>query len=338
MIDSSLVQDDVIGTGDTYDVVYEANKDLYFYVNPRELYYEASKHTIYWSSGNSGNELRGAESHDEGIVSYKGQQQATVQYKLPANLDFGGKDYVETQIGCQIFETADLDKENPSAKFSLVYKVRVWKSAIIIEDKLSENGSLCVKNPESGCTYEWQKSSDGETWTDVAKKRYDLEILENSKDGITNDIVHVAEDLGGGKYYRVRKSGTTQWSHSYKVQYYNNIQNGDFEYPAMFSTDEDGKSFPFNSNGDEQQYPNGYEGLMWKTTAPGWTNGPNSNRVGHDIEIVNGRKLKTSGEKEQVSQFSVTQDEMYKNNVHGDQFAELNCENVGALYQDFNNT
>ena len=66
----------------------------------------------------------------------------------------------------------------------------------------------------------------------------------------------------------------------------------------------------------------------------GWTNGPNSNRVGHDIEIVNGRKLKTSGENEQVSQFSVTQDEMYKNNAHGDQFAELNCENVGALYQD----
>ena len=83
----------------------------------------------------------------------------------------------------------------------MVYKVRVWKSAIIIEDKLSENGSLCVKNPESGCTYEWQKSSDGETWTDVAKKRYDLEILGNIKDGITNDIVHVAEDLGGGKYY-----------------------------------------------------------------------------------------------------------------------------------------
>jgi len=73
---------------------------------------------------------------------------------------------------------------------------------------------------------------------------------------------------------------------------------------------------------------------MWKTTAPGWTNERNSNRVGHDIEIVNGRKLKTSGEKEQVSQFSVTQDEMYKNNTHGDQFAELNCENVGALYQD----
>lgn len=58
------------------------------------------------------------------------------------------------------------------------------------------------------------------------------------------------------------------------------------------------------------------------------------NKIGHDIEIVNGRKLKTSGEQEQVGQFSVTQDEMYKNNAHGDQFAELNCENVGALYQD----
>ena len=100
----------------------------------------------------------------------------------------------------------------------------------------------------------------------------------------------------------------------------------------MFSSDEDNRVFPFNINEDEQQYPNGYEGLMWKTTAPGWNNGPNGNRVGHDIEIVNGRKLKTSGEKEQVDQFSVTQDEMYKNNEHGDQFAELNCENVGALY------
>ena len=25
---------------------------------------------------------------------------------------------------------------------------------------------------------------------------------------------------------------------------------------------------------------------------------------------------------------------MYKDGTHGDQFAELNCENIGALYQD----
>lgn len=338
LIDSSLVQGDVIGSGDTYEVVYEPGQSMYFYVNPRDLYFDSLQHTICWSSSNSGKNLWGATSHDESIADYTKQQQATVQYIMPNNIDFGDKDYVETEIGCQIYNTSDLKNENPSPnlspKFSLTYKVRIWKSSLSIQDKLSESGSLSVKNPENGATYQWQKSVDGNTWSDVYEKRYDLQILSGSGNGIKNDVVNVAHDLGGGQYYRVRKEGTTQWSHPYKVQYYNDIQNGDFEYPAMFSSDEDNRVFPFNINEDEQQYPNGYEGLMWKTTAPGWNNGPNGNRVGHDIEIVNGRKLKTSGEQEQVGQFSVTQDEMYKNNAHGDQFAELNCENVGALYQD----
>ena len=333
LIDSSLVQGDVIGNGDIYDVVYEEGKDIYFYVNPRELYYKQADHQICWSSSDSGKNLWGATSHNENILKYGTQQEATVKYTIPAGIDFGNSDYVETEVGCQIYNKSDLEKENASPKFELVFKVRIWKSTIVIQDKLSENGGLYVKNPENGAKYQWQKSTDGTNWTDVSAKRYDLEILSGSKSGVENDIVNVAQDLGGGEYYRVRKVGTTQWSHPYKVQYYNDIQNGDFEYPAMFSTDEDDKSFPFNSNGDEQQYPNGYEGLVWKTTAPGWMSGQ-KNKIGHDIEIVNGRGLKTSQEDGQVNQFSVTQDEMYKNNEHGDQFAELNCENVGALYQD----
>jgi len=333
LIDSSLVQGDVIGNGDIYDVVYEEGKDIYFYVNPRELYYKEADHQICWSSSDSGKNLWGATSHNENILKYGTQQEATVKYTIPAGIDFGNSDYVETEVGCQIYNKSDLEKENASPKFELVFKVRIWKSTIVIQDKLSENGGLYVKNPEDGAKYQWQKSTDGTNWTDVSAKRYDLEILSGSKSEVENDIVNVAQDLGGGEYYRVRKVGTTEWSHPYKVQYYNDIQNGDFEYPAMFSTDEDDKAFPFEPNGDEQQYPNGYEGLVWKTTAPGWMSGQ-KNKIGHDIEIVNGRKLKTSGEKEQVDQFSVTQDEMYKNNEHGDQFAELNCENVGALYQD----
>lgn len=333
LIDSSLVQGDVIGNGDIYDVVYEEGKDIYFYVNPRELYYKEADHQICWSSSDYGKNLWGATSHNENILKYGTQQEATVKYTIPAGIDFGNSDYVETEVGCQIYNKSDLEKENASPKFELVFKVRIWKSTIVIQDKLSENGGLYVKNPEDGAKYQWQKSTDGTNWTDVSAKRYDLEILSGSKSGVENDIVNVAQDLGGGEYYRVRKVGTTEWSHPYKVQYYNDIQNGDFEYPAMFSTDEDDKAFPFEPNGDEQQYPNGYEGLVWKTTAPGWMN-RQKNKIGHDIEIVNGRKLKTSGEQEQVGQFSVTQDEMYKNNEHGDQFAELNCENVGALYQD----
>mgnify|MGYP000391042587 CR=1 FL=1 len=74
-------------------------------------------------------------------------------------------------------------------------------------------------------------------------------------------------------------------------------------------------------------------GLHWKTTGPGWQSINGGTKVGHDIEIVNGRNLKVNKEY-QEGQFSVTYEEMYKDGTHGDQFAELNCENIGALYQD----
>ena len=54
--------------------------------------------------------------------------------------------------------------------------------------------------------------------------------------------------------------------------------------------------FPYNSNGDEQQYPNGFDGLFWKTTGPGYYNTRNRHKTTHDIEIVNGRNLRTDSE------------------------------------------
>lgn len=345
-INADLVQGDVLGTDDTYEVVYEPGKYIYFYVNPYEYYINHTTDTICWSSSNSGNGLWGATFHDEGIADYQSQQQATVKYQLPSSLDFGNKDYVETEIGCQIYGTTDgkpdfengAPLEGKTPKFSTKFKVKVIKPhSISIEDTIETNGSLTVKNAESGAKYEWQRSSDGNTgWENVSETRDDLTILyDNGK------TVNVAMDLGGGMYYRVRKAGTDEWSLPYRVIYYNNVQNGDFEFPAMStpigaagSVNVKVPEFPFGTQqGDEQQYPNGYPGMVWKTTGPGWySNG--RNKVGHDIEIVNGRRLKTTAEAAQVYEFSVTYDEMYKDNSHGDQFAELNCENVGALYQD----
>ena len=93
-------------------------------------------------------------------------------------------------------------------------------------------------------------------------------------------------------YYRVSEDGKDDWSLVYRVNYYNNVQNGDFENPIMCTPGKSGAAFPFNANGDEQQYPNGYPGLYWKTTGPGWQSINGGTKVGHDIEIVNGRNLK----------------------------------------------
>lgn len=345
VIDSSLVTGDILMTDDTYEVIYDPNdRDIFFYANPRDInanYGEiAGEETqeVFWSNGNSGSSLWGASEHDENIAKYIAKQQATVQYQLPENLDFEGKDYVETEIGCRIYNTKDIENGVPKSGtkpiFSMKFKLKILNShGIYIEDTLRENGCIHVKNADGTKSYVWEKSEDGKTWKTVSEKRKDVQIIKNN-----GSTVNVADDLGGGYYYRVKEVGG-EWSQPYQIPYYNNVQNGDFEFPAMFSYDEEtGESmatrFPFNSNGDEQQYPNGYEGMFWKTTGPGYYNTHNTHKTTHDIEIVNARNLRTDLEGNQQGGFSVSQKDMYGDNSHGDQFAELNCEEQGALYQD----
>ncbi|WP_302625934.1 carbohydrate-binding protein [uncultured Eubacterium sp.] len=338
-IDSTLVSGDILVSGDTYEVVYDSDdRDLYFYVNPWRINVDYDTQSVFWSNGNSGYSLWGADNHDENIARYVTKQQATVYYQLAENLDFGGKDFITTQIGCRIYNNSDLDngvpKSGVSPVFSTKFNLKIYDAHnIYVEDNLAKNGTLQVKDYSSAKKYTWQKSKDGKTWETVAEKKYDLTVISNN--GAT---VNVAYDQGGGYYYRVKEDGGV-WSQPYHVQYYNNVQNGDFEYPAMFSYDEEtgesmGKRFPLNANGDEQQYPNGWDGLFWKTTGPGWYNEHNGKKTANDIEIVNGANLKTDREANQQGGFSVSQLDMYGDNSHGNQFAELNCEEQGALYQD----
>ena len=339
VIDSSLVTGDILLSDDTYEIVYDPNnRDVFFYVNPRDINVDYETQEVFWSNGNSGASLWGADNHDENIAKYIAKQQATVQYQLPENLDFGGKDYVTTQIGCRIYNLSDIENGVPvsGAKpvFSIKFNVKILNShGIYIEDVIRQNGCIQVKDAEAGKRYVWEKSEDGKNWVTVEEKRNDVQIVSDN-----GAKVNVADDLGGGYYYRV-KAVDGEWSQPYHVQYYNNVQNGDFEYPAMFSYDEEtdqsmGTRFPLNANGDEQQYPNGFDGLFWKTTGPGYYNTHNTHKTTHDIEIVNSRNLRTDRESNQRSGFSVTQQDMYGDNSHGDQFAELNCEEIGSLYQD----
>lgn len=342
---TELVQGDIIAKGDTYEVVYEPGKIVYFYVNPRYIYIQYDRYTICWSDSA---EYSWGADYDKSIAERIGQHYAVVGYKLPAgienNADFQTNGYVTTEIACQLYDRRTADKIfNPNEddlKFSECFTIKIINpKAVTIGDNIETKGSLTAKSKTENAEYEWQKSGDGKNWYNVEKERDKLEILS----GTGNNTVNVAYDLGGGMYYRARVKGTgdDSWSLPHKVTYYNNVQNGDFEFPAMnipkggTSTAQCDPDFPFGTQqGDEQQYPNGYPGLIWKTTGPGWGSA-SKNKVGHDIEIVNARRLKTAQENAQVSEFSVTRDEMYNSEIsYGNQFAELNCENYGTLYQD----
>lgn len=99
-------------------------------------------------------------------------------------------------------------------------------------------------------------------------------------------------------------------SETYKLPYYNELINGSFEDPEIASTD------PI------VQYTNGVcSELVWKTTGPGI-----GDDEGLDIEIINAG-VTNQALLNQLYGADITAAE-------GKQFAELNCEANGTLYQD----
>lgn len=101
----------------------------------------------------------------------------------------------------------------------------------------------------------------------------------------------------------------------YSVSHWNEVRNGSFETPVI------------EANLGYEQLKSGREDLVWETTGKGEQNGsPN-----HDIEIINMKKMLSNSEAKNQYGWNDT----WKATVpDGEQFAEINCETEGALYQD----
>ncbi len=100
----------------------------------------------------------------------------------------------------------------------------------------------------------------------------------------------------------------------YTVYYQSEIINADFEFPDATQS-----NYTF--------FPNGWPELYWKTTAPG-----QGSNISKDIEyadVTNG----TSNQNNNGTDFGTTNGNT-SNAASGVQFAELNAEAFGALYQD----
>lgn len=190
-------------------------------------------------------------------------------------------------------------------------------SPVKIVDNIISDGSLTAvlkdKNPPEEITYQWSKADEknGE-YKEVEKINFN-----NGESNLSEDCIKLypAYDNGARKWYKVKVTypgGTEAESAPFQVPYYNELQNGGFEIPG----------FRGNSNQTSNvNYKKG--GGVWQTT------GVNS---GTDIEIINteydmidayawyeaGGKKASDAESESGTS----------------QFAELNCQASGALYQD----
>ena len=179
------------------------------------------------------------------------------------------------------------------------------------------NGAL---NEGDTVTYTWEYSLNAvaNTWKPVESQKVTGENF-NWRPDVDPQKINVAYDAllrnvsdDQRYFYRVtatvtRAGGSTE-EHQAQLQvpYYIQLQNGSFENPDI-----PGDQF-------NEQWPNGQPGLIWQTTGPGSING----RGGDDIEVI----LENRDGTQQNYGVNVAAD--------GEQFAELNCEAYGALYQD----
>ena len=224
---------------------------------------------------------------------------------------------------------------NETVSGSIAFTINVTESTdqhLRIVNDIVKDGTLkpVYKNDDGSYTYHddliytWTAkffhtdNSGGETEITNEDSSIDPAAL-NPKDGSLN----VAIDNGGIREETVNgeevlhvttytvtahdKKGNLMGTASHRVEFGGNVLNGSFEYPAVPSEPSKVTNYAF-ANGTHQ--------LFWRTTAPGA-----NHTLGQDVELGTDRKgnpYLPDGSKA----------------AHGTQYAELNAEAMGTLYQD----
>lgn len=198
-----------------------------------------------------------------------------------------------------------------------------------------------------GAVYTWYRSKDGTNWEEVPQQLCSGDawnITPGSEHRLNAALdaciagVRDAERL----YYKVEVTGTDGaklTAAAMQVPYCIQLQNGSFETPdiaglkAYHNKDNNTPASRLYYSPDGEtgsfftQYPSGEGGIVWQTTgvARHWQTGS----AGLYIELADGSNRSYNGTRN-YPEASYSIDGAYD----GRQFAELNCEAYGALYQD----
>ena len=244
-------------------------------------------------------------------ASEKSDSQKNNQNK--ANAEEGESATVSDQADIQ----ADAQAQDTSENAAAVEPLAAGSVSVTITDKIEDFGNLNAQvtgDQPDGITLEWYKHAEGtNTWTKVERHKVTGSSYNVSEDGTA---LNVALDKGARCFYQVQvKDASGQLlaeSAALQVSYYNQLENGDFETPV--TTKETGYQ-PF--------YANGTSGLIWKTTA-----------TDKQIEYVSAATDKY----DKNTGLTHAEQSLAWHNVEaaasGTQFAELNANEPGALYQD----
>lgn len=210
---------------------------------------------------------------------------------------------------------------------SIAFTIKVTEpTGLRIVNKIVENGTLkpVYENADGtirdDLTYVWSAkffhtdNSGGETEITNEDSSIDLDAVYDDGSlnvAIDNGGIREETDVNGKEVLHVTTYTVTAYDEnknevgkaSHRVEFGGNVLNGSFEYPAI------------PSGSTNYAFANGTHQLFWRTTAPG----PN-HMLGQDVELGNDNP----------------QNPYLLNGsaAHGKQYAELNAEAMGTLYQD----
>ena len=211
---------------------------------------------------------------------------------------------------------------------SIAFTIKVTEpTGLRIVNNIVQNGTLkpVYQNDDgttrTDLTYVWSAQffhtynrGDGEPEIKDEDSSIDLDAVYDDGSlnvAIDNGGIREETDVNGNEVLHVTTYTVTAYDEnknevgkaSHRVEFGGNVLNGSFEYPAI------------PSGSTNYAFANGTHQLFWRTTAPG----PN-HMLGQDVELGNdnaGNPYLQDGSA-----------------AHGAQYAELNAEAMGTLYQD----
>ena len=228
---------------------------------------------------------------------------------------YNGSDLVRELEDSSYGQTADV-----YLIYEAVPKTIVQPGQLKIEDSVATDGLFTAAfvnpAPQGTFTYTWERSlnpGDDSSWQEVTSQKvtgeeYNWRPESANQINVALDALLMDAEEDDRYTYRVTatdENGTTYVA-TMQVPYYIELQNGSFEEPSI------------PDNQFNMQWANGQPNLIWQTTGPGEIN----ERYNQDIEIIE------QGHDDTYTNYGV------RVAAHGEQFAELNCEAYGALYQD----
>lgn len=211
---------------------------------------------------------------------------------------------------------------------SIAFTIKVTEpTGLRIVNNIVVDGTLkpVYKNADgtdrTDLTYVWSAQffhtynrGDGEPEIKEEDSSIDLDAVYDDGSlnvAIDNGGIREETDVNGNEVLHVTTYTVTAYDKdrnkvgeaSHRVEFGGNVLNGSFEYPSI------------PSNSTNYAFANGTHQLFWRTTAPG----PN-HMLGQDVELGNGN----AGNPYLLNGSA----------AHGKQYAELNAEAMGTLYQD----